>query len=121
MVWNFVAQALLPNAAYFSPHQTPALVVGRTPWSAAGPLAGLSRVTSTCLSVKSGSRGARADLGVCPQLLRHSRYWEKYAALGTLACSVPTHRDAGRDERQPIPLGTSLVAETVGQTIVLCR
>jgi hypothetical protein len=41
--------------------------VGRTPWSAAGPPAGLFRLpTRWILSPKSVSRGTRADQGVCP-------------------------------------------------------
>jgi hypothetical protein len=41
--------------------------VGRTPWSAAGPLAGFFGLSVRwILKTKSGSRGTRADRGVCP-------------------------------------------------------
>jgi len=39
-------------------------IVGRPPWSAAGPLAGF--FVHPILSPNSGSRGTRADQGVCP-------------------------------------------------------
>jgi hypothetical protein len=41
--------------------------VGRTPWSAAGPLAGFFGLPA-CLILrpKNGSTGTRADQGVCP-------------------------------------------------------
>jgi hypothetical protein len=39
-------------------------MVGRTPWSAAGPLAGLWRAAQA----KSGSGGTRADQGVRPTI-----------------------------------------------------
>jgi hypothetical protein len=29
-----------------------------------------------------------------PQFLPDSRFWEKYVALATPACRIPTHRDA---------------------------
>jgi hypothetical protein len=41
--------------------------VGRTPWSAAGPPAGFFGLSVRwILTLKSGSRGTRADQGVCP-------------------------------------------------------
>jgi hypothetical protein len=44
--------------------------VGRTPWSAAGPPAGFFGLpVRSILRLKSGSRGTRADQGVCPTLL----------------------------------------------------
>ena len=41
-------------------------MVGRTPWSAAGPLAGFLKIGSGLLRENSGSRGTRADQGVRP-------------------------------------------------------
>jgi hypothetical protein len=42
-------------------------MVGRTPWSAAGPLAGFLKVgNGLILRENSGSRGTRADQGVRP-------------------------------------------------------
>src|SRR5438132_9535034 len=53
-----VEQALVPNAASFSRNWTSAEVVGRTPWSAAGPLAGpLGRHETD----SSGERRVRGD------------------------------------------------------------
>src|SRR5262249_40182787 len=43
-------------------------IVGRTLWSAAGPLAGLLGLSSTVIS---GSRGTRADQGVRPTIEIH--------------------------------------------------
>ena len=40
--------------------------VGRTPWSAPGPLAGLFPVSEFLLRQKSGTSACRADQGVCP-------------------------------------------------------
>src|SRR5437867_3667165 len=45
------------------------VMVGRTPWSAAGPLAGLFVWVRIFLRPKSGSRGTRADQGVRPTLI----------------------------------------------------
>ena len=55
---------LKPNAPTF---RAPAQMVGRTPWSAAGPLAGLSPSGEhLILGQESASRGTRADQGVRP-------------------------------------------------------
>src|SRR5436190_15588845 len=44
--------------------------VGRTPWSAAGPLAGFRG--SNIIQRESGSRGTRADQGVRPTISAHA-------------------------------------------------
>src|ERR1017187_7173904 len=74
------------NAAYFFCNRARALIVGRSPWTAADAPVGLSRLSrALVLRAKSGSRGTRADQGQTrgstPRILRHYRYWENYAAL----------------------------------------
>jgi len=59
--------------------------VGRTPSSAAGPLAGFSRGKPLDSSTKSGSRGPAQTRGSAPRTPRHSRCWENYVALGRSA------------------------------------
>jgi hypothetical protein len=57
----------MPNATELCHNRTPAQIVGRTPASVAGPQAGLRRGGELLLlEPEGGSRGIRADQGVCP-------------------------------------------------------
>ena len=70
-------------------------VVGRPPWSAADAPVGLPRL-SKGLILRAG-RASVADAqtrGSAPRTLSHSRYWEKYVALGNPARGRP-NRPAG--------------------------
>jgi len=59
-------QARRPNAAYFCVRDTPAQVVGRTPWSAAGPPAGSSPVSETWCIGKERDEGVPRGPGGPP-------------------------------------------------------
>src|ERR1019366_700416 len=68
--------------------RAPALIVRRSPWTAADALAGLSR-SSKALALRTKERPRRTQSrGSAPRILRHYRYWEKYAALGRSACAT---------------------------------
>src|ERR1039457_3676962 len=58
------------------------------PLTAADALAGLSR-SSKALALRTKERPRRTQSrGSAPRILRHYRYWEKYAALGRSACAT---------------------------------
>ena len=54
-----------------------------------------ARDSHLILRLKSGSRGTRADRGVCPTNSAAFRYWEKYVALGRVPAP---HRQAECEE-----------------------
>jgi hypothetical protein len=59
-----------------------ALIVGRTPWSAADALVGLPGRMMLIPLARSGSRGTRADQGSAPQFVQDSQSWENQVTLG---------------------------------------
>ena len=71
--------------------------MGRTPWSAADAPVGLPRL-SKGLILRAGragpGEGPAQTRGSAPRTLPHSRYWEKYVALGNPARGRP-NRPAG--------------------------
>jgi len=58
---------------------------GGPPWSAAGPLAGLSPQLQILVRYE-----PRADLGVRPTIYAESTFHEKHVAFRTHACRVET-------------------------------
>ena len=76
-----------PNAARFSITGRPAKIVGRTPRSAAGPLAGLPVVDETDPVGEERVQGTRADQGVRPTIFAEFSELEKRVALG--GCQPP--------------------------------
>jgi len=76
-------RAKAPNATYFGRYWAPALIVGWTPASAAGPLAGLSRVASTrFFERRAGPGGPAQTRGSAPPMLQHSRMLAKVSGVG---------------------------------------
>ena len=74
-----VAQALLPTLASDPVSRPPTRMVGRTPPSAAGPLAGLPRAAWSCFRErKAGPGGPARTRGSAPPTLPESRFGEKY-------------------------------------------
>src|ERR1019366_7305042 len=66
-----VAHALLRNAAYFSCNRAPALIVGRSPWTAADALVGLSPLSKALVRTKERVQGDPRKPGGLPHEFWH--------------------------------------------------
>src|SRR5262249_58459279 len=82
-----LSEVFVANAAKFSQRRTPAKVVGRTPTSGAGPLAGHFGCAEACSFNRTAGRGRPAQTrGLPHSTSAESQHWENYVALGFQAC-----------------------------------